>query len=69
MRAGARPSACRTSVWPVLQEVADAARIKPAVVQVESHPYLQQSDLLDYCKSHGIVLQAFAPLGHAMTPN
>jgi diketogulonate reductase-like aldo/keto reductase len=52
----------------VLQEVADAARIKPAVLQVESHPYLQQSDLLDYCKSHGIVLQAFAPLGHNMTP-
>jgi len=52
----------------VLQEVADAARIKPAVLQVESHPYLQQSDLLDYCKSHGIALQAFAPLGHNMTP-
>jgi diketogulonate reductase-like aldo/keto reductase len=52
----------------VLQEVYDAARIKPAVVQVESHPYLQQSDLLDYCKSHGIVLQAFAALGHNMAP-
>ncbi len=52
----------------VLQEVADAARIKPTVLQVESHPYLQQSDLLDYCKSRGIVLQAFAPLGHNMTP-
>lgn len=52
----------------VLQEVFDAARIKPAVLQVESHPYLPQSDLLDYCKSHGIVLQAFAPLGHNMNP-
>jgi diketogulonate reductase-like aldo/keto reductase len=52
----------------VLQEVVDAARIKPAVIQVESHPYLRQSELLDYCHEHGIVLQAFAPLGHNVTP-
>ena len=52
----------------ILREVSDAARIKPAVLQVESHPYLQQTDLLDYCQSRGIVLQAFAALGHNMTP-
>jgi diketogulonate reductase-like aldo/keto reductase len=51
-----------------LREVADAARIKPAVVQVESHPYLPQPELLDYCQSHGMVVQAFAPLGHNMNP-
>ncbi len=28
----------------------DAARIKPAVVHVESHPYLPEWDLLNYCK-------------------
>jgi diketogulonate reductase-like aldo/keto reductase len=52
-----------------LREVVAAARIKPAVVQVESHPYLPEWELLDYCRDHGIVLLAFAPLGHAMTPN
>src|ERR1700719_3674520 len=31
-----------------LKEVFDAARIKPAAVQVESHPYLPERDLLDY---------------------
>ncbi len=46
----------------------DAARIKPAVVHVESHPYLPEWDLLNYCKENGIVLQAFAALGHSMEP-
>src|SRR3954468_23586646 len=46
----------------------DAARIKPAVVHVESHPYLPQWDLLNYCKKNGIVLQAFAALGHSSEP-
>src|SRR3954469_4927186 len=46
----------------------DAARIKPAVVHVESHPYLPEWELLNYCKQHGIVFQAFAPLGHSSEP-
>ena len=48
------------------KEIFDAARIKPAVVHVESHPYLPEWELLDYCKKNGIVLQAFAALGHSM---
>jgi len=46
----------------------EAARIKPAVVQVEAHPYLPQTELLEFCKHAGIVLLAFAPLGHGMRP-
>ncbi|HUB67992.1 MAG TPA: aldo/keto reductase [Candidatus Methylacidiphilales bacterium] len=46
----------------------EAARIKPAVVQVESHPYLPQTELLDFCQQKKIVLLAFAPLGHGMRP-
>jgi len=46
----------------------EAARIKPAVVQVESHPYLPQTELLEFCKAKGIVLLAFAPLGHGIRP-
>ncbi|MGB3549640.1 MAG: aldo/keto reductase, partial [Candidatus Binatus sp.] len=37
-------------------------------VQVESHPYLPEWDLLDYCKRNGIVMQAFAALGHGIEP-
>lgn len=51
-----------------LREIVDAARIKPAVVEVEAHPYLPEWDLLDYCRKQGIVLLAFAALGHAMEP-
>jgi diketogulonate reductase-like aldo/keto reductase len=36
---------------------------------VESHPYLPEWELLEFCREHGIVLQAFAALGHAMEPN
>jgi diketogulonate reductase-like aldo/keto reductase len=51
-----------------LREIVAVARIKPAVVQVESHPYLPEWELLDFCREQGIVLLAFAPLGHAMEP-
>ncbi len=50
------------------KEIFEAARIKPAVVHVEAHPYLPQWELLDYCRKNGIVLQAFAPLGHGIEP-
>ncbi len=51
-----------------LREIVAAARIKPAVVQVESHPYLPEWGLLDFCREHKIVLLAFAALGHGMSP-
>ncbi|MBB6241479.1 aldo/keto reductase [Rhodanobacter sp. MP1X3] len=53
---------------PKLKEIVAVARIKPAVVQVECHPYLPEWELLDFCRQHGIVLLAFAPLGHGMEP-
>jgi alcohol dehydrogenase (NADP+) len=46
----------------------EAARIKPSVVQVESHPYLPQTELLEFCQQKGVVLLAFAPLGHGARP-
>ena len=52
-----------------VKEIFAAATIKPAVVHVESHPYLPEWELLDYCRENGIVLQAFAPLGHSSQPN
>ena len=51
-----------------LKEIVAIARIKPAVVQVESHPYLPEWELLEYCREQGIVVLAFAALGHAMEP-
>jgi alcohol dehydrogenase (NADP+) len=51
-----------------LLPIYESARIKPAVVQVEAHPYLPEAELLEFCKEKGIVFLAFAPLGHGMSP-
>jgi alcohol dehydrogenase (NADP+) len=51
-----------------LLPIYESARIKPAVVQVEAHPYLPETELLKFCKEKGIVLLAFAPLGHGIRP-
>ena len=50
------------------REIVDTARIKPAVVEVESHPYHPQWELHELCEAHGIILLAFASLGHALEP-
>ena len=51
-----------------LLPIYESARIKPAVVQVEAHPYLPEAELLEFCKRKGIVFLAFAPLGHGVRP-
>ena len=51
-----------------LLPIYESARIKPAVVQVEAHPYLPETELLEFCKEKGVVFLAFAPLGHGMRP-
>ena len=50
-----------------LLPIYESARIKPALVEVEAHPYLPETELLEFCKEKGVVFLAFAPLGHGMT--
>ncbi|MDO5541506.1 MAG: aldo/keto reductase [Eubacteriales bacterium] len=47
-----------------IQEVAAATDRKPAVVQVEAHPYYQQTALKEYLKDMGTLVMAWYPLGH-----
>ncbi|KAK7430076.1 hypothetical protein QQZ08_003467 [Neonectria magnoliae] len=46
-----------------LEEMREYATVwPPSVNQLELHPWCQQRDLVSYCESHGIVIQAYSPL-------
>ena len=53
-----------------LRDLFDQARLKPSVVQIESHPYLHlpETETLEFCKTNGLLMLAFAPLGHGIKP-
>lgn len=48
-----------------LQEMEKYAHEMPAVNQVELHVFLQQPELLDYCRERNIAVEAYSPLAHA----
>lgn len=45
-----------------LEEVFSMCRVKPMVNQLEYHPHLVQKEMHEFCKMHGIQLEAWAPL-------
>ncbi len=48
-----------------LEEVMEAAAVKPAALQVECHPYYQQEALKARVAAYGTVIESWYPLGHA----
>jgi 2,5-diketo-D-gluconate reductase A len=46
-----------------LERIIDATGVVPAVNQIELHPQLQQAQLRDYHAEHGILTEAWSPLG------
>jgi len=47
-----------------LQRILKEAKIRPAVIQNEVHPFCYDKDLLDFCKQENIVVMAYSPLAH-----
>ena len=46
-----------------LTALLDRAQVVPAVNQIEVHPYFQQRDVQDFGAEHGILTQAWSPIG------
>ena len=51
-----------------LEQLLEVARIRPGANQVESHPYLQQRELVDFCRERDIAVTAYSPLGSSDRP-
>ncbi|MDZ7826664.1 MAG: aldo/keto reductase [Gammaproteobacteria bacterium] len=45
-----------------LQRLLDGAEIRPALNQIECHPYHTRSELIDFCRQHDIRVMAHSPL-------
>jgi diketogulonate reductase-like aldo/keto reductase len=50
-----------------LKELLSVCKTRPATNQIEAHPYLQQSELFDFCQKEGILIEAYSPLGNNQT--
>lgn len=66
IRAAGRARSIGVSNYTIrhLEELKGYADTMPAVNQVELHIFLQQPELIDYCRENGIMVEAYSPLAH-----
>lgn len=51
----------------VFRTIMDSSRVKPAVIQIECHPYAQRLDIRKKVEPYGIQVECWFPLGGAMS--
>lgn len=51
-----------------LKSLLEKATHQPELNQIELHPYLQQTEMLEFARSHGVHLTAYSPLGSPDRP-
>ncbi|THY45239.1 Aldo/keto reductase [Aureobasidium pullulans] len=63
--ASGKAKAIGVSNWTVdgLKQLLSFAKVKPTVNQIEIHPFLPNTELVDYCFSQDIMPAAYSPLG------
>jgi len=47
-----------------IERIMQHGGVRPAVLQVEAHPYFQQRPLVDWCTKNGIVVTVYSPLAN-----
>lgn len=65
MRAAGLIRAWGVSNWNVrdLQQMYDAVGYYPPINQIEFHPYWNAREVVSFCNRHGILVEAYAPMG------
>lgn len=53
----------------MLKRLFNECDVAPAALQVELHPHLPQTALVDFCRAREIIVEAYSPLGSTGAPN
>jgi diketogulonate reductase-like aldo/keto reductase len=48
---------------PNIKQILSYARVPPHVNQIEIHPFLPNTELVEFCRQHNILPEAYSPLG------
>jgi 2,5-diketo-D-gluconate reductase A len=47
-----------------LDQIIEDSGVTPAMLQIETHPYFPQAELIEYANAHGILHESWSPLGN-----